>query len=289
MNLGRVGVWSGGVVRRPAAEAREAVAEIDELGFGALWYPEGPEVFSKGALLLSWSSRLVVCSGIASVYARDPQAAANGAAALAEAFPGRFVLGLGVSHRPLVESRGHRYRGPIATMRAYLDAMDGAVVSAPQPAEPAPRMLAALGPRMLRLAAERTAGAHPYFVPVEHTAFARETLGPGPLLCVEQTVCLSSDPDEARGLARRFAKLYLSLENYRNNLLRLGFPEDELDGGGSDRVVDAIVAWGDLDAVRERVRAHLDAGADHVCIQPLPSGEPCLEQLRALAPGLLEL
>jgi probable F420-dependent oxidoreductase len=284
--LGRVGVWSGPVVRRPAAEAREVVAEIEELGFRALWYPEGPEAFSQGGILLAASRKLVLCTGIAHIYARDPQAMANGAAALSEAYPGRFVLGLGVSHRPAVEGRGHDYARPVPAMRAYLDAMDATRIAAPSPAEPTPRVLAALGPLMLRLAAERTQGVHPYFVPPEHTAYAREILGPEPLICVEQTIVLETDEAEGRRLAREFVTPYLGLENYRNNLIRIGIPEDEVD---SDAVADRVVARGSVEDAAARVRAHLEAGADHVCVQVAPSREPGLAQLRELAPALLEL
>jgi len=289
--LGRVGVWTSAATLAPAPAVREAAAESEELGYGALWYPEGAgrEAFGVGALLLAWSRRIAVAPGIASIYARDATAMANGARALADAFPGRFALGLGVSHAPTVERRGHAYGPPVRTMRAYLNAMDAAPYAGAEPAEAAPRVLAALGPRMLELAAERTAGAHPYFVPVEHTAFARERLGPGPLLAVEQAVVLERDSGEARRVARTYVERYLALDNYRRNLLRLGWPEEELAGGGSDRLVDALVAWGDVDVIRARVRAHLDAGADHVCVQPLPMGDFRLDQLRELAPALLEL
>jgi probable F420-dependent oxidoreductase len=291
--LGRVGVWTNvPVVAEPSA-ARDAVAEIEELGYWAVWYPEAvwKESFSAAALVLSWTSRLVAASGITNVYARDATSAASGAKTLADAFPGRFVLGLGCSHEPLVQMRGHVYGKPVSTMRAYLDAMDSAPYEAHEPAEPAPRVLAALGPRMLDLAAERTAGAHPYFVPVEHTAFARERLGPEPYLAVEQAVVLESDAARALDVIRPFASFYVAADNYRRNLLRLGWPEADLSDGGSDRLLEAVVVHGDEGAIRERVRAHLEAGADHVCIQALPntSVEAQLGQLRALAPALLDL
>jgi probable F420-dependent oxidoreductase len=242
---------------------------------------------THAATLLAWTSRIVVATGISNIYARDPMAMANGARALADAYPERFLLGVGVSHAPSVADRGHRYAAPIETMRAYFDAMDAALYRAVAPAQPAPRVLAALGPRMLELAAERAWGAHPYFTPVEHTAFARKTLGDGPLLAPEQGFLLNTDPVEARAAARTHMGYYLVLDNYRNNLLRLGFSEDDVAGGGSDRLVDAIVAWGDADAVAGRVKAHLEAGADHVCVQAL--GPDPLEELRRVAPGLTAL
>jgi probable F420-dependent oxidoreductase len=291
LDLGRVGVWSNAPSVAAAAAVRDGLPELEELGYRTLWYPEGgaKESFSTAALLLSWSERLVVATGIANIHARDPMACANGARALADAHPGRFVLGLGVSHAPSVAARGGTYDRPLATMRAYLDAMERAPYNGHEPEEPAPRLLAGLGPRMLDLAAERTAGAHPYFVPVEHTAFARERLGPEPMLAVEQAVVLETDAARARELARPYLAYYVGLDNYANNLRRLGWADDDLTGSGSDRLLDALVAWGDAGAVRERVRAHFEAGADHVCIQPLPAGHLHLEQLRELAPALLDL
>ncbi|HZT53325.1 MAG TPA: LLM class F420-dependent oxidoreductase [Gaiellaceae bacterium] len=288
--LGRIGVWLGPLSLRSAAETRELAPELEELGYSALWFGEGvgtKECFSQAATLLGWTRRAVVASGIANLYARDPMAMANGARTLADAYPGRLLLGIGVSHAPSVAARGHDYGRPLATMRAYLDAMDEAAYRAVPPAEPPDRVLAALGPRMLRLAAERTRGAHPYFTPPEHTRSAREVLGPGPLLAPEQAFLLDSDPASARAKAREHTVFYLELDNYRRNLLRLGFTEDDFHGGGSDRLVDAIVAWGDVDAVRERVRAHLDAGADHVCVQAI--GVDPLDELRQAAPALAGL
>lgn len=290
MDLGRVGVWLGPLALLPAAAEQAAAQELEQLGYGALWFGEGvgtKESFSHAGVLLACTHRVVVATGIANVYARDPMAMANGAKALADAYPDRFLLGLGVSHAPSVAERGHAYAAPIASMRSYLDAMDGALYRPLEPPGPAPRVLAALGPRMLELAAARTWGAHPYFVPPEHTVFARETLGEGPLLAPEQAVLLERDAAEARRAARAHMAYYLVLDNYRRNLLRLGFSEDDLASGGSDRLVDAIVAWGDVEAVSERVRAHLAAGADHVCVQTV--GREPLAELRELAPALLEL
>jgi probable F420-dependent oxidoreductase len=292
VDLGRVGVWSWAGSGAPAAVLREALPEIEELGYPTFWYPEAvaKETFAAGAVLLASSSKLKIATGISSIYARDPTAMANGAKALAEAYPGRFVLGLGVSHREPVSGRGHDYGRPLPVMRAYLDAMDAATYIGPEPDSPVPTILAALGPKMLDLARDRTDGAHPYFVPPEHTAIARERLGPDSLLAPEQAVILTGDERAARELAREHTSWYLRTENYRNSMLRLGFSEDDLADGGSERLQDAIVAWGDESVIRERVKAHLDAGADHVCIQVLePDRGLGLEALRRLAPALLDL
>jgi probable F420-dependent oxidoreductase len=289
MELSRIGVWLGPLSLLSAAETRELAPELEELGYGAIWFGEGvgtKECFTQASTLLSWTRNAVVGSGIANIYARDPMAMANGGKTLADAFPGRFLLGIGVSHAPSVATRGHEYAKPIATMRAYLDAMESSLYRAVEPSEPAPVVLAALGPKMLQLSAKRTRGAHPYFTPPEHTAHAREVMGEGPLLAPEQAFVLETDPAAARAKAREHMTYYLALENYRNNLLRLGFSEEDLDGP-SDRLVDAIVAWGDVDAVRDRVKAHLDAGADHVCVQAV--GDDPAEELRQVAPALREL
>ena len=268
--LGRVGVWSFGLQTQPAAAEWTALDAYASAGYRATWIPESigsKEVFAHAALLLAGSRRMLVATGIANIYARDPMAMANGARALVEAYPGRFLLGIGVSHAPSVAARGSVYERPVTRMRAYLDAMEAAAWSGPPPAERVPLVLAALGPRMLELAAERTDGAHPYFVPVEHTAMARARMGPEPLLLVELTAVLDSDPDRARDVARAFATRYLALPNYAENLRRLGYADDDLAGGGSDRLLDAVVVQGDADRIARRVRAHLDAGADHVCVQ----------------------
>ncbi len=292
--LGRVGVWLGNLGWAPAAVEREVAAEVEELGYGALWYSEahnGKESLSHGALLLAATRRIAIASGIANIWVRDPMAMVAGANALAEAHPGRFVLGLGVSHPPQVAPRGHSYGKPVATMRAYLEAMDAAEYTGPKPAAPLTRLLGALRPAMLELAAALADGAHPYLVPVEHTLRARPILGPGKLLATEQFVVLEEDPSEARRLGREAIAWYLTLPNYTDNLRWLGFTEDDLAGGGSDRLVDALVAWGDEEAVRGRVVQHLEAGADHVCIQPIGRGSDGLgvEQLRRLGPALLDL
>ena len=291
--LGKVGVWSFDAERLAAREEADFARAIEELGFPVLWIPESvpsKEVFAHSALLLGATERLVVATGIANIFARDPVAMANGARSLADAYPGRFVLGLGVSHLPAVRRRGGDYGMPVTRMREYLDAMGRAPYSAPAPEFPSPVVLAALGPRMLELSAELSAGAHPYFVPVEHTAFARERLGPGPFLGVEQAVVLETDPTLARATARSYMERYVRLDNYANNLRRLGWAEADLQDGGSDALVDAIVAWGDEDAIVARVLDHLARGADHVCVQPLATEDRSqLDQLTLLAPGLIAI
>jgi probable F420-dependent oxidoreductase len=292
VDLGPVGVWTFQLDRQPAARAGEIAAELEELGYGAVWLPEavGRDPLVGAALLLGATDRITVATGIASIYARDAMAMAAGWKTVSEAHPGRFVLGLGVSHAPMVEGmRGHAYGPPLTTMRAYLDAMDAAMYVAAEPPEPTRRVLAALGPKMLALAAERADGAHPYFVTPEHTARAREVLGREPVLATEQAAVLETDPAEARRVAREHMAIYLGLPNYVNNLKRLGFTDDDIAAGGSDRLADAIVAWGDVNAVRARVRAHHDAGADHVCVQVLAhdfGGLP-LREWRELAPALV--
>jgi len=288
--LGRLGVWTFYASNGPAARVRELAAEIEGLGFGALWYPEAiaKESLSMGALLLSWTERIGVASGILNIWARDAVATANGARTLEDAFPGRFVLGLGVSHRHAVNARGHTYNHPFDAMRAYLDGMDAAPYAGQDAAAPPPRVLAALAPRMLELAGQRAGGTLTYLVPPEHTAVARERMGPDAFLAVEQAVVLETDAGAAREVARPFVAFYTAAENYRNNLLRLGWPEDEIDGN-ADRLLDALVVHGDEAAVAARVKAHFDAGADHVAIQVLPNAEPQLEALRRLAPALREL
>jgi probable F420-dependent oxidoreductase len=293
-SLPPIGVWTGALDAVPAGRAQELAAELEELGYGAVWLPEvaGRDVFVHLALLLSATTKLVGATGIASIYGRDAVAMKGAAHGLTEAFPERVLLTLGVSHQPLVEGlRGHAYGPPLTAMRTYLDALDASPYTAERPATPVRRALAALGPKMLRLAAERTDGAHPYFVTPEHTVAAREALGEGPLLCPEQAVLLEADPARAREVARAHTSIYVGLPNYANNLRRLGFTDDDLAGGGSDRLVDAIVAWGTEDEVLARLRAHLDAGADHVCVQALHAdrrGVPD-DQWRALAPALREL
>jgi probable F420-dependent oxidoreductase len=258
-----------------------------------LWIPEavGREVTTHAAVLLSATSRRVVATGIANVFLRQPTAAAAAQRLLADDSGGRFLLGLGISHAPMVEGMlGQTWDKPVTRMTAYLDAMDHAFTISPAPAEDPPRVLAALGPRMLALAASRTWGAHTYFVPVEHTPVAREALGEGPKLLVEQAAVISTDPEAARAAARKHMAIYLTLPNYVNNLRRLGWDDDDLGGGGSDKLVDAIVAWGDEATIAARVAEHHAAGADHVCVQVIEDDMTALPLAawRSLAPALLE-
>jgi probable F420-dependent oxidoreductase len=291
--IGHIGVWLGPIGLAPAEEERAAIARIEQLGYGAAWYGEGPtnrEAMSHGALLLEASERIVIATGIANIWARDASAAINGANTLNEAFQERFLLGLGVSHAPIVNSRGHTYDKPLTAMSTYLDAIDNHSYSAPGPEHPSPVVLAALRPKMLELARDRTAGAHPYFVPPAHTAKARAILGAGPLLAPEQVVLLETDPTRARELGRRHMASYLRLPNYVNNLRTLGYDDADFADGGNDQLVDAIVAWGDEEAIAARVREHLDAGADHVAVQAYADDAAAsLAQLERVAPALLEL
>jgi probable F420-dependent oxidoreductase len=289
--LGRVGVWSFALDRQPAVRARRFAAEIEDMGFRALWIPEGlrsREIFSHASILLQGSRQLIVASGIASIWARDPVAMAGGARTLADAFPGRFVLGIGASHAYSAEARGHEYRRPFSRMRGYLDAMDGAELNAPPPERPAPVVLAALGPKMLELSRDRALGAHPYFSPPEHTAFSRSVLGAAPLLVPEQAVSLT-DGSAGAAAGRAYAKYYLQLPNYVNNLRRFGFNDDDFADGGSKRLISTIIPAGP-EAVAARVRAHLDAGADHVVIQPVAeTGFFAAAELGELASAVADL
>jgi probable F420-dependent oxidoreductase len=287
MDLGQKGVfWFTDALT--STQLVELAQHTEELGYTALWYPEalGYESFSLGSFLLSHTDKLIVASGIANIYARDAAATKQGQHTLAKLYGGRFLLGLGVSHVPLVQARGHQYRQPVATMRAYLGDMDKAVGIAPSLDEPPPIVLAALGPQMTALGSRRTNGVFPYNITPEHTARARAIIGPDKWLCVEQKVLLVTDPSKAREVARQAMAFYLPLPNYRNNWKRLGFSDEDLAGGGSDRFLDAMVASGNEAAVRQRIQAHFDAGASHVCIHPLnPDGQPLpdLNALKALA------
>lgn len=289
--LGRVGVWSYLASTAPAAAERQMAVAIEQLGYGTLWFAEGQgtkEAFTHAATLLAATERIQVAPGIANIYGRDAAASASGAATLTDAWPGRFVLGLGVSHAPLVQTRGHEYGKPVAAMRGYLAAMDEAAgaLRLPLPETP-PRVLAALRPKMLELARDRAQGAHTYFATPEHTRRAREILGEEPVLAAELAVVVESDPERARNAAREYAALYLTLPNYLNHLRELGFGDKDLEDGGSDALLDALVPWGDPDAIAERVSAHHDAGADHVCVQPIaPTLDQQAERLRLLAPVL---
>lgn len=275
MTLGKLGVWQG----LDGLSARDALAfakRTEARGYKLLWTPEsrGRNVLVNAAYLLAGTSSLTIATGIANIYARDAMAMANAQRGLTEQSDGRFVLGLGVSHKPMVsDMRGHAYGKPVATMRAYVEAMKAAPYQAVPPKQATRTVLAALGPKMLELARELTDGAHPYCVTPEHVAEARRILGPGKLLAPEVMVLLQPDPAKARAAARHALSFYVGLENYANNWRRLGFTDADLSGGLSDRFVDANVAWGDEGAIRKRLQAYWDAGADHVCIQSIhPTG-----------------
>ncbi len=294
LDIGRVGIWTAAFDSVSSNAARAAVADLEASGLTTVWIPEtvGRDPFVTATLLLGATSRLRVATGIANIYARDAVTMANTQRALEEAYPGRFVLGLGVSHLHLVDRvRKHDYSKPYSRMVEYLDEMDHAVFRGVAPQELGPRVLAALGPRMLRLAGERAAGAHTYFVPVEHTAASRELLGPEPLLAPEQMVVLEPDLTRAREIARRGMTPYVRAPNYVNNLKRFGFTdEDVVVEHPSDRLVDAIVACGGVDTAVARIRAHLDAGADHVAVQVLDDGAaPPLGAWRELLAATAEL
>jgi probable F420-dependent oxidoreductase len=289
MRLTNLGVWAA-TDGFSAAEAATFAKRVEAWGYGALWTPEavGREVFSASAWLLANTTRLIVASGIANIYARDSFAAAAAQKGLNEQSGDRFLLGLGVSHIPLVKDiRQHEYGKPVATMRAYLEGMAAAPYKSVAPRSPPQTVLAALGPKMLELASERADGAHPYNVPPEHTREAREIIGTNKLLCVEQAAILETEGSRARALARQFLDIYMGLPNYVNNWRRLGFSDPDFAGGGSDRLIDAVVAWGDEKAIRKRIDEHWQAGADHVCVQAIGAGgRPDEQLLSVLAPHI---
>src|SRR3954454_11606581 len=272
MRLGQVGIW------RRRHDGVEGVGEIEALGYGALWVGGSPSV-AQARPFLERSSTLTVATGILNVWRHGPADVAAQHAELARAFPGRFLLGIGVGHPESTSD----YTRPLTAMRAFFDGLDAA--EPPVPREE--RVAAALGPKMLDLAAERSLGTHPYFTTAEHTSFARERVGPGVLVAPEVAVVLETDRGRAREIAREYAATYLRLTNYTRNLLRFGFTEEDVADGGSDRLIDAVIPSGSPDAVAEAVRAHLAAGADHVCLQPLGHGPSPLEDYRALASVLL--
>ncbi|MDX1658155.1 MAG: TIGR03620 family F420-dependent LLM class oxidoreductase [Nitriliruptorales bacterium] len=262
-------MWASQLGLVSADEARAAAARIEALGFGALWVGEadGREALTHAGLLLEATERLVVATGIANIWARDAQAMINGARTLAEAHEGRFVLGIGASHAPLVERRGRQYDKPYSAMIAYLDAMERAGYTSPLPEHEPDVVLAALGPKMLELAGDRAAGAHTFFVPPEHSGRAREILGEGSFLAPEQAMVIARDRGRALDLAAGHVEKYLELPNYRRNLERLGWSTESLDEGPqNERLFDALVAWGGVDGAVDRIRAHEAAGADHVAV-----------------------
>jgi probable F420-dependent oxidoreductase len=290
MEIGKVGVW---FFLDPMAGAQtvEFARKVEKLGYRTLWIPEavGREPFAHASYMLAKTDRLNLATGIASIYARDPITMAAASKTVAELSGGRFLLTMGVSHKPLVSNlRGHSYDKPYSYMKDYLPRVKGALYVAVQPKEPVPMLLAALHPKMLKLAASETNGTHTYFVPPEHTAKARAQIGPEPWICAAQAVILETDAGKARNAARQYMKTYVPrLPNYTNNLKNLGWKDDDFADGCSDRLVDAIVAWGTADKIRERIDAHLKAGATHVCILPLRSdGSPMPDEraVEALAP-----
>ncbi len=288
--LGRLGVWTF-LDLMQAEEAAAFVRKVEALGYSLLWLPEaiGRDPFTLLGFLAARTERIGFATGIANIYARDPMTMRAIQQTMAELSGGRFVLGLGVSHAHLVSAvRGHEYRKPVTAMREYLTAMHGALYRAVAPAAEAPVMLAALRPAMLRVARDQARGAHPYLTTPEHTTRARAILGPDRWLAPEQMVLLATDASTARAMARSTLAIYLGLPNYQNNLKWLGFTDADIADGGSDHLVDSLVAWGDEATLRARIDAHYAAGADHVCIQPLrPDGipGPDLRCLEALAPA----
>lgn len=297
IDLGRTGIWSRELRYNPDRGARAAAAaELEDLGYGAIFIPDaGGDVLGAAEHLLAATRRIAVATGVLNIWMHDPAEVASRHADIRARFGPRFLLGLGNSHAPLVEGTlGVPYARPYSKMVAYLDALDAAAAAAGTKTSAADRMLAALGPRMLSLTRERAGAAHPYLVPPEHTATARETLGPGIVLAPEQAVVLDPGRRRGRERARAFVNDYLALPNYVRNLRRLGFTGDDLRAPASDRLVDALVAHGDEDAVAARVREHHDAGADHVCVYVVGGGGGggsgdealALDAWRRLAPAL---
>jgi probable F420-dependent oxidoreductase len=272
VNIGKYGIWYGGIDALSSAESQRAAQVVEKLGFGALWVAEavGRDPFVSSAMLLNATSTLRLATGIANVYARDAMTMVAGQKTLAEAFPDRFLLGMGVSHGHLVAGiRKIDWSKPYSYMSDYLDKMDKSLFMARSAEHEPGRVLAALGPKMLQLSAEKANGSHPYFTTPEHTAEARRIMGADALLAPEQMVVLNTDPTAARVTARKGMKIYLGLPNYANNLKRFGFEDSDFADGGSDRLVDAITTWGTPAQIADRVQQHIDAGADHVCIQVL--------------------
>lgn len=275
MNLGKLGVWYF-TEMMPAAKAAETAERIESLGYSALWIPEtvGRHPLAHASWLLAHTKTLNIATGIANIYNREPGVTVAAQHTLAEQSGDRFLLGMGVSHAPLVEGvRGLTYGKPVATMRKYLEGMDNSIYVGPKAEEAPKRVIAALGPKMLELARDLCTGAHPYFTSPDHTLMAREILGPDAWLCVEQKVIFETDATKARDLARENAKTYIGLPNYRNNWLRMGLTEADFENGGSDKFIDSTYAWGTEQQIQARVDEHFQAGASHVCIQPVnPNG-----------------
>lgn len=291
--LGAVGVWCQQLRFASREQICDAARRIEAAGYGSLWTGEvigGADIFVIAAIVLSATRDITFGSGIANLWARHPAAMQGGANTLGAAWPGRFFNGIGVSHSAIVDPSGQNYAKPLERMRNYLLAMDQSLAQAPTPSVPVPRLLAALGPKMLELSRDAADGAHPYLVPPEHTSVARAILGPDRLLVPEQKFLLCTDAAQARHIARKHISAYLTLPNYVNNLKRFGFADDDLSGTGSDRLVDALVAWGDERAVLARITELRERGADHVVLQPLARDlDDALRQLESLAPGVQEL
>lgn len=273
MELGRIGIWHSRNKGGPGV-----VKEIEALGYGAFWLGGSPSIEQARAYVEAGTS-IPVVTGILNVWQHDPADVAREHRKLTSDHPDRFLLGIGIGHPEATSD----YTKPLKTMREFLDGLDAA--ETPVPSDE--RLIAALGPKMLDLAKERSLGTHPYFIDVEHTRFARERLGQGPLVAPEVAVVVESDPETARKLAREYAAMYLGLKNYTSNLLRFGYTEQDLENGGSDRLIDAVIPHGSPEQIAEAIRAHLEAGADHVCLQPLGHGSEPLEDFRALAAVLL--
>ena len=290
MDIGKQGVWFF-LDAMTASATADFARKSEKLGYSALWIPEavGREPFPHAAYILSKTDKLIMATGIANIYARDPMTMMAAAKTLAEQSEGRFLLGIGVSHKPLVDAlRGHSYDKPYSYMRDYVGKMKSALYKASAPKEDPPIVIAALHPKMLQFAATETQGTHTYFVPPEHTAQARAAIGPKPWICAAQAVILETDAAKARSAARLYMKTYVPrLPNYANNLKALGYTDADFADGCSDRLVDDIVAWGTETKIRDRIAAHHKAGATHVCILPLPadnSPAPDQRALEALAP-----
>ncbi|MBV8774550.1 MAG: TIGR03620 family F420-dependent LLM class oxidoreductase [Deltaproteobacteria bacterium] len=291
MNIGKLGIWFF-LDAMSAAQTVEFARKVEQLGYGAMWIPEavGRDPFAHIGYLAAHTEKIVFATGIANIYARDPITMSAASKTVAEASGGRFLLGIGVSHRPLVTNlRGHSYDKPYSYMKEYLPKMKGALYRAPEPPEGVPVVLAALHPKMLQLAAAEANGTHTYFVPPEHTSKARAAIGAQPWICTAQAVILETDATKARTMARTYMKTYVPrLPNYTNNLKKLGWQDKDFENGCSDALVDAIVAWGNENKIHDRIEAHLKAGATHVCILPIRVDSESLPDgrvMEALAPG----
>jgi probable F420-dependent oxidoreductase len=293
VNLAGTGLWSGELRYGDPGEAAAAATELEELGYKALWIPDvSGDIFTPVNNLLGATKNTIIATGILNLWMTTPADTAEGYAAAVAEHGDRLMIGIGVSHQLLIDGAKApgTYEKPLSAMREFLDGLD----ALPNDGVPkSNRMLAALGPKMLELAATRTRGTHPDLITPEYTAQIRATIGEGPLIAAEQGVVLETDPEKARAVAREGLAGYLMLPNYTNNMKRFGFTDDDVNNGGSDRLVDALIAWGDEETIAERVTAHYEAGADHVCVQVLRSGSGIgggatpLEEWRRLAPALL--